>query len=136
MKIHFADEKVDKNVGDAFEVSIAVDNAKDVISAPFMLQYDPKLLSLDSVAPGKFWTADGEEPLLIKNVQNESGLASVRLSRKPGSAALAGTGTLLTLTFKALSSGTATVTAANISLSNAQSQIVGSGSPKLTVNIK
>jgi general secretion pathway protein D len=136
VKIHFADERLDKNVGETFEVAIAVDNAKDVVSAPFMLQYDPKLLSLDNVVPGKFWSADGQEPLLIKNVQNESGLASVRLSRKPGSVAVAGTGTLLTLTFKALSSGAATVTAANISLSNAQNQMVGSGSPKLTVNIK
>ena len=33
-----------------------------------MLQYDPKLISLDNVAAGKFWSADGEEPLLIKNV--------------------------------------------------------------------
>jgi len=135
-KIHFADEKLDKSVGETFDVAIAVEDAKDVFSAPFMLQYDPKLLSLDNVAPGKFWTADGEEPLLIKNVQNESGMASIRLSRKPGTAPLAGTGTLLTLTFKTMGSGTATLTGANISLSNAQNQVVGSGTPKLTVNIK
>ena len=136
VKVHFADEKVDKNVGENFSVTIQVDNARDVVSAPFMLQYDPKLLSLNDVAFGKFWSADGEEPLLIKNVQNESGLASVRLSRKPGSAAVAGTGNLLTLNFKALASGTATISANNITLSNAQNQMVGSGSPKMTVNIK
>jgi general secretion pathway protein D len=136
VKLHFADEKVDKNAGESFSVTIQVDNARDVVSAPFMLQYDPKLLSLNDVAFGKFWSGDGEEPLLIKNVQNESGLASVRLSRKPGSAAVAGTGNLLTLNFKALASGTATISANNITLSNAQNQMVGSGSPKMTVNIK
>ena len=136
MKIHFADEKLDKNVGDSFDVTVAVDNARDVVSAPFMFQYDPKLLSLDSVSSGKFWSGDGEDPLLIKDVQNESGIASVRISRKPGSSAVAGTGTLVTLTFKALASGTATVSAANITLNNVQNQMVGSGSPKLTVNIK
>ena len=136
VKIHFAEDSLDKNVGDTFTVSVLVDNAKDVVSAPFMFQYDPKLLSLDSVAAGKFWSADGEEPLLIKNVQNESGLASVRVNRKPGSAAVAGTGTLLTMTFKALAGGTATLTAANITLNNVQNQMLGSGSPKLTVTIK
>ena len=136
VKLHFAEEQVNKNAGESFSVTIQVDNARDVVSAPFMLQYDPKLLSLNDVAFGKFWSGDGEEPLLIKNVQNESGLASVRLSRKPGSAAVAGTGTLLTLNFKALASGTATVSANNITLSNAQNQMVGSGSPKMTVNIK
>lgn len=136
VKIHFTEDNLDKNAGDTFTVTVAVDNAKDVVSAPFTFQYDPKLLSLDTVTAGKFWSADGEEPLLIKNVQNESGLASVRVSRKPGSAAVAGTGTLLTMTFKALASGTATLTAANITLNNVQNQMLGSGSPRLTINIK
>ena len=136
VKIHFGEEKIDKNVGDSFNVSIQVEDARDVVSAPFIFQYDPKLLSLNDVAYGKFWSADGEEPLLIKNVQNDGGLASVRLSRKPGSPAISGTGTLLTLTFKAVASGTATVSANNITLNNAQNQMVGSGSPKMTINVK
>jgi hypothetical protein len=69
-------------------------------------------------------------------VQNESGLASVRVSRKPGSAAVAGTGTLLTLTFKAVAAGSATLTAANVTLNNVQNQMLGSGSPKLSITIK
>jgi general secretion pathway protein D len=136
VKIHFDKDTRDESVGSTFTVSIDVENARDVISAPFMFQYDPKLLSLDSVAAGKFWSADGEDPVVIKNVQNESGLASVRLNRKPGSASVAGAGTLLTVTFKALAPGTATLNAANITLNNAQSQMMGSGSPKLTINIK
>ena len=125
-----------KGVGETFTVSVNVDNAKDVISAPFILQYDPKLLALDSVAAGKFWSGDGEEPLLIKNVQNESGMASVRLSRKPGSPAIAGSGTVLTLTFKTIAAGTAIINGANMTLNNVQNQVVGSGNPKLTVTIK
>jgi general secretion pathway protein D len=136
VKIHFAEENLSKNVGETFTVSIDVDNAHDVISAPFMLQYDPKLLSLDNVAAGKFWSGDGEEPLLIKNVQNESGMASIRVNRKPGSSALAGTGVLLTLTFKALAPGTANLSAINATLNNVQTQMVGSGNPKLAITIK
>ena len=135
-KIHFSQDEINKSVGETFTVDVDVENARDVISAPFTFQYDPKLLSLDNVAAGKFWTGGGEEPLLIKNVQNESGLASIRLSRKPGSPALAGNGTLLTLTLKALAPGTARLTAANITLQNAQTQMMGSGSPVLTINIK
>ena len=136
MKIHFGQDEINKAVGETFTVEIEVENARDVISAPFMFQYDPKLLSLDSVAAGKFWSGGGEEPLLIKNVQNESGLASVRLSRKPGSPSLAGNGTLLTLTLKALAPGAAKLTAANITLNNVQNQMMGSGNPVLTINIK
>jgi general secretion pathway protein D len=135
-KIRFVEETLDKNVGDSFSVSVSVDNAKDVVSAPFIFQYDPKLLGLDNVVAGKFWSADGEEPLLIKNVQNESGMATVRVRRKPGSTAVSGSGTMLTLTFKALAGGTATLTAANVTLNNAQDQMLGSGSPTMTIKIK
>jgi len=136
VKIHFTEDSLTKSVGETFTVNINVDNARDVISAPFTLQYDPKLLSLDNVVAGKFWSGDGEEPLLIKNVQNESGMASIRLSRKPGSSAVAGTGNLLTLTLKALAPGTATLSAINITLANVQTQMVGSGSPRLSITIK
>lgn len=136
VKIHFTDDEINKSVAETFKVDVNVENAHDVTSAPFTFQYDPKLLTLDSVAAGKFWSGDGEDPLVIKNVQNESGLASIRVNRKPGSAPVAGSGTLLTLTLKALAPGTARLTAVNISLNNAQTQMLGSGSPVLTINIK
>jgi general secretion pathway protein D len=136
VKIHFSEDKLDKSVGDTVSVSILVDNARSVVSAPFMLQYDPKILTLNDVTPGKFWSSDGEDPIMIKNVQNDTGLASVRLSRKPGSAAVAGSGTLLTLSFKAVAPGSATVSATNIQLNNSQDQLVGSGSPKIAINVK
>ena len=136
VKIHFSEEKLDKHVGETFTVSVEVNDAKDVVSAPFLFQYDPKLLSLDGVTFGKFWSPDGEEPLLVKNVQNESGLASIRLNRKPGTPSVSGSGTLLTITLKALAAGTASFNANNITLDNSQTQMVGSGRPTLTVNIK
>ena len=135
-KVHFNEAQLEKNVGDSFNVSIQVEDARDVVSAPFAIQYDPTILSLNDVSFGKFWSTDGEEPLLIKNVQNDAGQANVRLSRKPGSPAVAGAGTLLTLSFKAVGSGTATVAAVSVTLSNAQNQMVGSGSPKMTIHVK
>jgi hypothetical protein len=102
-----------------------------------MMQYDPKLLSLEGVSAGKFWSADGQEPApLMKNVQNEAGLASVRISRKPGTPAVAGSGALLTLTLKALKAGTASFSANNVMLQNSQDQMMASGHPQITINIK
>jgi general secretion pathway protein D len=137
VRIQFPQDRLDKTVGQSFTVTVEVENAHDVVSAPFTFQYDPKLLSLDQVAYGDFWTSDGQEPQpLVKNVQNDAGMASIRVSRKAGSPALAGKGTLLTLTFKALASGTGTISASNITLNNIQDQMVGSGSPRLTIDIK
>ena len=73
---------------------------------------------------------------MIKNVQNDAGMASIRLNRRPESTAVSGSGTLLTLSFKAIGGGTSTVSASNITLNNAQNQLVGSGSPKTTISVK
>ena len=45
VKIHFTDDEINKNVGETFKVDVNVENAHDVISAPFTFQYDPKLLT-------------------------------------------------------------------------------------------
>ena len=134
VKIHFTEDQMGKSVGDNFSVTLAVDNGKDVISAPFTVQYDPKILSLSDVAPGKFWSADGQEPIM--SMQDNAGVATIRVNRKPGTPAVAGNGTLLTLNFKAVGAGSATVAASGVTLNNAQNQLVGSGNSKITINVK
>jgi general secretion pathway protein D len=136
VRIHFNEERLDKTVGDSFNVTILVENAKDVASAPFLLQYDPKILSLNEITRGNFWMSNGEEPAMIKNVQNDAGMASVRLSTKPGSVGLTGSGTLLTLNFKAVGGGASSLSVSNITLNNAKNQLVGSGSPKMNISVK
>jgi general secretion pathway protein D len=136
VSIHFDEEKLAKNVGDNFSVSIMVDNARDVVSVPFTVQYNPKILSLTDVTPGKFWSGDGHEPIMSKNVQNDAGTATIQVNRKPGTPSVAGTGTLLTLNFKALASGSATVTASDISLNNAQNQRLASGNSTIAITVK
>jgi general secretion pathway protein D len=135
-RIHFNQTQLDKSNGDSFTVTVQVDDARDVTGAPFMFQFDPKILSLVDVAAGKFWSADGQEPTIIKNVQNDAGTATIRVSRKPGTPSVSGTGDMLTLTFKAIGPGTATVSAPNVTLNNAQNQMVGSGSSKVAVTVK
>ena len=135
-KIHFNEAQLDKKIGDTFSVTIQVENARDVVSTPIQLRFDPKILSLNSVAPGNFWSSDGEETLVARNLQNDLGIANVLLSRKPGSASVAGSGTLLTLNFQAIAPGATTVSGTNITLNNAQNQIVASGSPSITIHVQ
>jgi general secretion pathway protein D len=134
--IHFNQAQLDKSVGENVSMSIQVEDARDVSGAPFLLQFDPKILSLNEVAFGKFWTTDGQEPLIVINVQNDAGSANVRINRKPGTPAVSGTGDLLTLTFKAIGRGATTVSASSVTLNNAQNQSVGFGSPKVAINVK
>ena len=72
--------------GSAVSVSLEIDGGTDVAAAPMQIRFDPKILQLSAVTPGDFLSSDGQQPIFAKNVMNESGQASIQLSRLPGSA--------------------------------------------------
>jgi hypothetical protein len=107
-----------------------LDNPGGVSSAPLQIVYDPKALHLNEVSNG------GMLPLMTKNIQNEAGVANIQLSVPPGGAGGTTGGPLLNLTFSAVGPGSTTVTAPNVSLRNAQGQVIASGSPQVAVTVK
>jgi general secretion pathway protein D len=135
-RIRFNEAQVEKKVGESFMLTLLVEGAVDVTSAPCTIRFDPNMLSLEDVAPGNFWGSDAGSPTVVKSIQNDIGQASVRFNRKPGNPGAAGLGTLLTLKFKALRSGTAAVEASNITLSGSQNQMVGSANSKVVIAVQ
>ena len=133
----FQPAQVDTAANGAFTVALVLDRGADVGSAsPMQIQFDPKLLSLQDIAPGDLMSQGGEQPVFVRNIMNDMGLATINLNRKPGAPGAAAPGTLVTLKFQAVGRGTTTVTALNVTVRNAQGMAIGSSSPQLTVNIK
>jgi general secretion pathway protein D len=134
--LHFAPRTIDVAAGKTFTVSIVADNAADVGAAPIELRFDPKMVRLNDVAAGDLLSQGGAVPLLTKNIQNESGTASVQVSRQPGMKGASGNGALVTFTFSAEAAGETQVMAPNIGVRNSQGQPAGNGVSALTVRIK
>jgi len=134
--VHFNPAQIDTTPSGVFSVAVAVDNASDLAAAHLQLQFDPKILQLNGVTSGQLLAVDGQQPTPIKNVMNESGSATVEISRTPGTAGVTASGTLLTLQFQAVAKGTATVTAPSLVLRNSKGEVIGQSSPQLTVNVK
>ncbi|HEY1637895.1 MAG TPA: cohesin domain-containing protein [Rhizomicrobium sp.] len=134
--VRFSSKSMDASNGKTFTVSLVTDNAADLAAAPIDLQFDPKLLRLDDIASGDLLKQGGALPLLTKNVQNESGRASIRIARQPGAAGATGSGAIVTLTFSAIAPGDAQVSAQNVALTNSQGQPAGTGSASVAVHIK
>jgi general secretion pathway protein D len=134
--VHFLPAQIDTTTSGVFSVALAVDNANDLASAQIQVQFDPKVLHLNDVARGGLFTVDGQQPVFTKNIMNDSGSATIELSRTPGTPGVTASGKLVTLNFQAVGKGTVTVAAPNLVLRNSQGQIVGQGSPQLTVDVK
>jgi general secretion pathway protein D len=127
---------VDTTLSAGITVAVAVDGVADVSSAPIQIQFDPRIIRLNNVLVGDFLTQGGSPPGFTQNILNDTGTATIQLTRLPGTPGASGTGVLVNLNFQAVGRGTANVTMPNLTLLNSQGQVVARGTPQLTVNVK
>ena len=82
----------------------------DLFTALLKVKFDAKVLRLNEVVVGKLLTADGKQILPpAKNIMNDTGEASVTLSRAAGGGGVSNSGALVTFIFQAAGKGTSTV---------------------------
>jgi len=134
--VRFLPDRIDTNLPGTFTVALAVNNAADAVTAPVQIQFDPKLLRLNDIASGDFMAQGGLQPLFTKNIQNDSGTATIQLNRPPGAPGVSGTGVLMTLNFQAVARGDTSVTIPNLIMRNSQNQSANAGNASLPVRIQ
>jgi general secretion pathway protein D len=117
-------------------VALIIENATEVSSAPLQVTFDSKVVKLNDAGRGDFFSSDGQIPLFTKNIQNDAGAAAMNLSRLPNTPGVSGSGVLTTLIFQAVAKGSTAVTVPNLTVRNAQGQVVFSGSPRMTINVQ
>jgi len=136
-RVSFAPAPAEGPLGSAITVSLMVENASDLFTAPLRLQFDPKILRLNDVTPGGLLSSDGK-PLLpmSKNIMNDTGEVSVTLSRAPGAGGVSGSGTLVNFVFQAQAKGTATVSLPDFALRDSKLQQISGAPAPLTVTVR
>jgi len=114
-----------------------IENAADLLTTPLKVKFDPKVMRLNDIVPGNLLTSDGK-PLLppLKNIQNDTGEATVTLTRAPSAGGVSGSGTLVTLIFQAVAKGTTAVTLSDVTLRNSKLEQIPAPLPQLTVTVK
>jgi general secretion pathway protein D len=135
-RVVLSPEKIETLSGATFTVNLQVENVNDLFSAPVRLKFDPNVLRLNEVARGSFLSADGKEVLFTRNILNETGDASIVLSRMPGSVGVSGSGSLVTLTFQVVGKGSTVITAPQLSFQDSRASTIVTASPQVTVAIK
>jgi general secretion pathway protein D len=134
--VRFLPPQVEINAQGTTTVALIIENATDVSSAPLQVTFDSKVVKLNDAGRGDFFSSDGQIPVFTKNIQNDAGAAAVNLNRLPNTPGVSGSGMLTQLTFQAVAKGSTTVTVPNLTVRNAQGQVVFSGSPQMTINVK
>jgi len=72
------------------------------------------------MTPGDLLSRDGGRVTTVKDIRNDSGEATLTITRLPGSAGVSGAGAIATLNFVAVGKGTTTVAVTELSLKNSK----------------
>jgi general secretion pathway protein D len=135
-RVVFSPSQVESRVASQLSVSVLIDGAADVASAPLTIQYDPKMLRLNDAVRGDFMASDGQQPVFTKNIMNDTGTAVIQLNRQPGTPGVSGSGVLVTLNFTTLARGLTVVNLPNLAVRNSQGQPVAGGAPQLSISVR
>ncbi|HVT57346.1 MAG TPA: cohesin domain-containing protein [Thermoanaerobaculia bacterium] len=107
VRLWLAPRQLDVAAGDQFEVQVQVAADRPISHLPLTLSFDPARLAVVRVAPGEFFGEAGQAEVLAD--YSRPGEVVVGASRLGNAAGVAGAGTLVRVTFRALAEGSALV---------------------------
>ncbi len=98
-EIGFNPPVIDQKVGTTFGVEVVLKGAKDILSVPVQILYDPEKLQLVTVTKGGLLDSDGQAAALVQRVDPLDGRINVSISRPSSAPGISGDGVVFTLVF-------------------------------------
>jgi general secretion pathway protein D len=117
-------------------VTLDAANATDLAVVPIKLRWDPKILRLNQATAAALFTKDGNVNPPTLDIRNDSGEATIELSRSAGAAGVNGSGPLMQLTFSAVGKGSTSIAVTEVNLRNSKKEAVAVTGPSAVVNVQ
>ncbi|MGH9666838.1 MAG: cohesin domain-containing protein, partial [Bryobacteraceae bacterium] len=135
-RLLFLPSALQAQVAGPVNVSLRIENAEDLVSAPVKIKYDPKILRLNDITPGDLLTRGNQNVTSPKDIRNDTGEATITITRAPGAGGVNGSGTLATLSFLAIGKGATQIAVTEAGLKNSKQQPVTVQPPVLNVTVQ
>ncbi|MDE3197716.1 MAG: hypothetical protein KGN84_15310, partial [Acidobacteriota bacterium] len=101
------------------------------------MKFDPNIVRITNIATGDLPQKNGAPLEPAKNILNDSGTASVSISRGPDSGSASGSGSLFTITLQAVGRGTTSLEFTGLAMSGASGKPLPSNTPPaLVIHVK
>jgi general secretion pathway protein D len=117
-------------------VTLEAANMTDLAVVPVKLRWDPKILRLNQATPAALLTKDGNVNPPTLDIRNDSGEATIEMSRVAGAAGVNGSGALMQLTFSAVGKGSTSIAVTEVNLRNSKKEAVKATAPSAVVNVQ
>jgi general secretion pathway protein D len=135
-QLRFEPRSLSLKAGQTATVGVVVDNVTDLFSIPFLLQYDPAVISIEEVRQGGFLQTGDQEIAIVQRVDKEHGQAIVSLTRQPSRAGASGAGTILGIVIKAIGPGTSALSIVQVNARDSQQRPIQLVTSEATVQVQ
>jgi hypothetical protein len=132
----FVPGRVQAHVGAPVIPVLQLDNVADLASAIVHIRWDPKILRLNAITPGQLLSMDGQQVNAPMDIRNDSGEATVNLSRLPGAGGVSGSGALSSFSFTAIAPGASNITVTDFGPMNSKQEAIQLTPPSLSVTVE
>ena len=119
-QLGFEPAAVSVKAGETTTIGIVVQGAQDLYSIPMLMQYDPKVISVEDVRQGGFLSG-GQQPIaVVQRVDKERGQAIVSATRMPNTPGVSGNGTVFGIVVKGVAPGSSTLSILQVNARDSQ----------------
>jgi general secretion pathway protein D len=126
-QIRFEPRSVSLKVGQTQTIGVVVENVKDLFSIPFLLQFNPAVISVEEVQHGGFLSGGNQEIAIVcsgcgsaNQADKPTGQAIISATRQPNTAGVNGTGTIMGIVVKAIAPGASNLSIVQVNAKDSQ----------------
>jgi general secretion pathway protein D len=135
-QIRFEPRSLSLKVGQKQTVGIVVENVNDLFSIPFLLQYNPAVISVEEVQHGGFLSGGTQEIAIVQRVDKERGQAIVSATRQPNTAGVSGTGTIMGIVVKGIAPGSSNLSIVQVNAKDSQQRPIALVTGEATLQVQ
>jgi general secretion pathway protein D len=136
-RVSFMPASIQTTLSNVVTVAVQLENGTDLsAAAPIKIKFDPTQLRLNDITPGDLFSRDGVRATSSKDIRNDSGEATLTITRLPNSPGVSGSGIIATLSFVAVGKGSSTLTITDLGLKDTKQQSVAATLGELPVKIQ
>jgi general secretion pathway protein D len=119
-QIRLEPRSLNLKAGQEATIGVVVENVNDLFSIPFLLQYNPAVISVEEVQHGGFLQGGNQEIAIVMHPDKERGQAIISATRQPNTAGVSGTGTIMGIKVKALAPGASNLSIVQVNAKDSQ----------------
>jgi general secretion pathway protein D len=135
-QIRFEPRSLSLKPGQQATLGVVVDNVNDLFSIPFLLQYNPAVISVEEVQHGGFLQGGNQEIAIVQRVDKEHGQAIISATRQPNTVGVSGTGTILGIVIKAIAPGSSNLSIVQVNAKDSQQRPIPLVTSEATLQVQ